>query len=197
VATDDGTLPYLPIDDAPAVQAVAPPAPAPTIADARLGLDVAALLLAAPGGDHLLMHGSTVGARVRIGKSGDVRAGIAFLRPERRTQDGTLYQRELLPLQLVVANHLPRLPALRLGVGAEAVLVGGEESGRERPSSWTLGAIGRVEYRYAIRSFALLAAVQTALHPRPWRTGPRDSLPLAGLPAWTVSTALGLEFTIF
>jgi hypothetical protein len=162
-----------------------------------MGLDVAALLLAAPGDDHLLMRGSTVGARVRIGRGADVRAGIAFLRPERRSVGDTSFQRELLPLQLVVASQLPRLRALRVGVGAEAVLVGGEVSGRERPSSWALGAIGRVEYRHAIRSFALLAALQTALHPPPWRTGPRDPLPLAGVPLWTMSAALGLEFTIF
>ncbi|HET6148083.1 MAG TPA: hypothetical protein VFH68_11185 [Polyangia bacterium] len=194
---DDATLPHSPIDDAPAVQA-APPPRAPTVDDARLGLDVAALVLAAPPGDHhLLMYGSTVGARLRLGQNGDVRAGIAFLHPERQSRAGIRYQRELQPMELVVASSLPRLRALRVGVGAQATLASGEESGRERPSSWAFGPIGRLEYRHAIRSFALLAALQIAMHPPRWHTGPRDPLPLAGVPPLTMSAGLGLEFTIF
>jgi hypothetical protein len=100
-----------------------------------------------------------------------------------------------------VASELPRVPALHVGVGLEAVLVSGEVAGRDGPSDWSLGAIGRIEYRHAIRSFALLAAAQAALHPPPWRTGRADKSsnpsPMTDMPPWTMGAALGLEFTVF
>jgi hypothetical protein len=222
----DATAPAgTPADSAPADQVVAPGAVAPARADAtppsrspdepptvrtapgapgardaRLAIDVSALVLAAPDGD-LFMHGATVGTRVRIGHAGQVRAAIALLRPQRRSLVNTPYQRELLPLELVISGEVPRVPALHVGVGLEAVLVSGEVAGRDGPSDWSLGAIGRIEYRYAIRSFALLAAVQAALHPPPWRTGREDQSPspspMADMPPWTMGAALGLEFTVF
>jgi len=195
-ASDDSTLTSLSVAETPA-QVAPPSAPSAPVDDARVALDVAAMMLASPGDDHLFMLGSTVGARVRIAPGGELRAGIAFLRPERRWLAGTSYRRELLPLQLALSGQVPQLPALRLGVGVEGILVGVDESGHERPSSWSLGALGRTEYRYAIRSFALLAAAQAALHPASWHTGPRDPQPLAGMPSLTVSLALGLQFTIF
>ena len=86
---------------------------------------------------------------------------------------------------------------LRAGVGLEASVVDIEDAGREYPSSWSLGALGRAEYRYAIHRFALLGAVQAALHPAAWRTGPRHLRSASSLPPWTLSLALGMKFTIF
>ena len=158
-------------------------------AEARVALNVAALMLVGTSGG-LFMHGSTLGVRVLFGRRLDLRAGISFLRPE----DGT-YHRELLPLQLSATIDVPRLSGLRAGGGVEAVLVSGDEGARDSPSAWSLGAIGRLEYRHAIRSFALMSSVQAALHPRSWSTG--DLAPALAIPPWTLAASLGLEFRIF
>jgi len=177
----------------PAVEQTAQPKAAP--ADERLALNVAAMVLGGTSGD-LFMHGSTLGLRLRLTHRLDARASICLLRPENVVQQGTAYHLELLPLALSAAFEIPGVPALRAGGGLEALLVTGDRDDRDGPSYWAFGPTARVEYRYAIRSFALLTAVQAALHPAPWSAG-RDDGPRVAIPLWTVGASLGLEFKVF
>jgi hypothetical protein len=180
-----------------AVPAVRQPAPKPTAApaDERLALNVAAMVVAGTSGD-LVMHGSTLGLRLRLTHRLDARASIALLRPENVEQQGTSYHLELLPLAASVAYEIPGVPSLRAGGGIEALLVTGDRDDRDGPSYWAFGPTARVEYRYGIRSFALFSAVQAALHPASWSAG-RDDGPRVAIPLWTVGASLGLEFKVF
>jgi hypothetical protein len=173
----------------PALRASAP-APAPPPAE-RLGVDVAATMLVGTSGG-LFMHGSTVGARVRLAPRLDLRAAIAFLRPQNFDHGDGRYHLELLPLQAAVLLAVPRLPGLRAGAGVETYLVTPDEDSR---SSWSMGPIAKLEHRLAIRSFALLSSVQAALHPRSWSIA-GDPSAAALLPTWTLSATLGLAFTV-
>jgi hypothetical protein len=177
----------------PAVQQPAQPKAAP--ADERLALNVAAMVVAGSSGD-LLMHGSTLGLRLRLTHRLDARASISLLRPENVQQQGKAYHLELLPLALSAAYEIPGVPALRAGGGVEAMLVTGDRDNSDGPSYWAFGPTARVEYRYAIRSFALLSAVQASLHPGSWSAG-RDDGPRVAIPLWTMGVSLGLEFKVF
>jgi hypothetical protein len=172
----------------------AAPTPPQPQAEARVALNVAALMLVGTSGG-LFMHGSTVGVRVVLGHRVDLRAGISFLRPENGKDRAAAYRRELLPLQLSTTLEVPHLSGLRAGGGMEAVLVSSDAGAGETPSAWSLGAIGRIEYRHAIRSFALMSSVQAALHPRSWSIG--DGAPALAMPPWTLAVSLGLEFRLF
>jgi hypothetical protein len=177
----------------PAVEQTAQPKAAP--ADERLALNVAAMVLAGTSGG-VLMHGSTLGLRLRLTHRLDARASICLLRPQNVEQQGTAYHLELLPLAATAAYEIPGVPSLRAGAGVEALLVTGDRDDRDGPSYWAFGPTARVEYRYAIRSFALLSAVQAALHPASWNAG-RDDGPRVAIPLWTVGVSLGLEFKVF
>jgi len=209
-AVEERALPATPPAPASLPTGVAPPAQAPpgravpavheqaqrtaAPADERLALNVAALVLSGPP-DGLFMHGSTVGVRVRLTPRLDARASISFLRPENVEQQGISRHLELLPLAASAAVEIPGLPALRAGAGVEGALVGGEVGGHDGPSSWAIGPIARLEYRHAIRSFALMAALQAAAHPAAWNTARGDDAP--AIPLWTVGASLGLEFKVF
>jgi hypothetical protein len=152
-------------------------------------------MLVAPSGG-LAMHGSTLGVRMAVGPRFDLRAGISFLRPQYGEREGVSYHRELFPLQLSTTLALPHLPSLRAGGGVEAFLVSGEEAGRDVAPAWSLGGTGRIEYRHAIRSFALMSSLHAAFHPASWNTN-RDPGPLFAIPSWTLGASLGLEFRIY
>jgi hypothetical protein len=169
----------------------APPAPPP---EERLALNVAATSLIGSSGD-LLMHGATVGVRLRVSHRIDVRAGITLLRPQRTRAEGIFLRRELLPLQLATTVELPGLPSFRAGVGIEALSISADSPAREMPSAWSPGALGRVEYRHPIRSFSLLASMQVAYHHPSWIAIGGEN-PWFVIPSWTLAAALGLEFRV-
>ena len=141
------------------------------------------------------MHGASLGVRVRVSHRLDVRAGITFLRPQRTRVDGISLRRELLPLQLATSVEVPRLPSLRVGGGLEVLAVSADSEHRELAPAWSFGAVGRVEYRHPIRSFALLASMQVAFHHGSWIAGSADNPPFV-VPPWTLAAALGLEFRV-
>jgi len=172
---------------------VAPPPPAPP-AEERLSLSVAGTSLVGTSGD-LLMHGAALGLRLRVTSSLDLRATISLLHPQRVSTDGTHLRRELLPLQIAAMFQVPRLPALHIGGGVEALSVAADTQHREMPSAWSLGGVGRVEYRHPIRSFALLASMQAAYHHVSW-IAIGDGNPRFVVPPWTLAAALGLEFKV-
>jgi hypothetical protein len=168
--------------------------PEPQVADERLALNVAGTSLVGTSGG-LLMHGAAVGLRIHLGRRIDLRAALSLLRPQRVRTEGSFLRRELLPLQLSAMLPFPRLPSFRLGGGVEALAVSADSEHREVPSAWSLGALGRGEYRHPIRAFAFLAAVQVAYHHPSW-VALGDGNPLFVVPPWTVTAALGLEFRV-
>jgi hypothetical protein len=178
---------------ASALQEQAQPRAAP--ANERMALNVAAMVLAGTAGG-LFMHGSTVGIRLRVTHRLDARASLSLLKPQNISHQGDAYRLEMLPLALAAAVEMPGVPGLRLGGGVEGLLIGGERSGREAGLYWSIGPIGRLEYRYAIRTFALMASLQAALHPASWNTA-GNAGPLVTVPPWTIGASLGLEFRIF
>jgi hypothetical protein len=151
-------------------------------------------VLAGVSGD-LLMHGVALGIRLRLTRRWDARASISFLRPQNIDEQGVRYHLELLPLAVATTAEVPGLPGLRAGAGAEALLVTPEQNG-DGPSSWAIGPMARLEYRYPFRSFALLPSAQAAFHPASWSTA-GDSGRLVPVPLWTVGLSVALEFKIF
>jgi len=189
---DDGPAPPPLERPVPAVQQQ-PPQKVPA-ADERLALNVGPTMLAGVS-DDLLMHGLALGIRLRLTRRLDARASISFLRPQNIDEQGVRYHLELLPLAVATTIEVPGLPRLRAGAGAEGLLVTPEQNGGG-PSYWAIGPIARLEYRYALRSFALLPSVQAAFHPASWSTA-GDSGPLVAIPLWTVGLSVALEFRIF
>jgi hypothetical protein len=160
----------------------------------RLALNVAAMGLAGLSGG-LFTPGLTVGLDVPLGHGVNLRGGISFLRPQHVHSEGAAVHRELLPLQITGTIRIPGLSALRGGAGLDAIWLSTEDEGRELPSVWSFGAIGRAEYRRPIRSFAMVASVQVAYHRAAWTLfGDPDAA--FWLPSWTIGAALGLEFKI-
>jgi hypothetical protein len=142
------------------------------------------------------LHGPTVGLRLRLTHSLDVRAAASFLGERDYEYRGNVYKIGVLPLTLAAAVEIPGVPNLRAGGGVEALLIHTERSGQEAPLHWAFGPMARLEHRWAIRTFALISALQAALHPASWNTaGNPESL--VTVPAWTVGLAVGLEFKIF
>jgi hypothetical protein len=184
----------------------APAAPPPTeaaiairptqlpVPDERLALNVALTSLGGTTGG-LLMHGATVGVRLRVGAGVDVRAAICLLRPQHVRSDGVWLRRELLPLQLVATVGAPSLPTIRAGLGVELISIAGDLKGQEMPAAWSPGPVARIEYRHRVRTFALLASVQGAFHHASW-IAIGDGNPRFVLSPWTVSGSLGFEFRI-
>jgi hypothetical protein len=198
-----------PAEAAPAAAALTPPLAPPEAPAAiaverpatvepgqeRLALSVAATsLVGASGG--LLMHGVAVGVKVRVSPRVGVGIGISLLRPQRVRSAGISLRREVMPLQLSTTIALPSLSAVRLGAGVEGIAVSGDSQGREMPPAWSLGVLGRAEYRHRIRSFALMAALQLTYHHREWSAADHDTPSSFAIPRWTVAGALGLEFQV-
>jgi hypothetical protein len=166
------------------------PTPAPRPAD--LALNVAATVLAGTSGDPF-MHGFSIGLRLRFTDQIDARLGAALLKPQNEHQGGVSFHRDIMPLHLVVESETPGVPNLHVGLGVEAFVIEIEQNDRNFLS---VGAVGRIEYRYAIRSFALLSSLQAGFHPDDWSTVKEGSGPLFAFSRWTLSVALGLEFNI-
>lgn len=164
------------------------------VTEERLAMNVALTTLGGTTGG-LVMFGATVGLRFHVDSRIDVRAAIGLLRPQRVHPDGVFLRRELLPLQLAAVVDVPRVPDLRAGLGVELISIAGDLKGQEMPAAWSPGPIARLEYRRAIRSFALLASVQGAYHHASW-IAIGDGNPLFVLSPWTVSGMVGFEFRI-
>jgi hypothetical protein len=169
------------------------PVAAPRPAD--LALNVAATVLAGTSGD-LFMHGFSIGLRLRFTDRIDARLGAALLKPQNDHQGGVSFHREIMPLHLLVESETPRVPNLHVGLGVEAFVIEGEQNDRSVSNFLSVGAVGRIEYRYAIRSFALLSSLQAGFHPDAWSNVKEGSGPLFEFSRWTLSAALGLEFNI-
>jgi hypothetical protein len=178
-------------DAGPVLQAQVPVAPG----EERLALNVAAMVLSDTAGN-LFMHGPALGLRLRVTHRVDARVSISFLNEQDFNYQGSTYQLGMLPLALAAAVEIPGVPALRVGGGAEGLLIHSERSGEEAPLHWSIGPIARLEHRYAIRTFALMSSLQVALHPRSWNTA-GNAGPLVTIPQWTLGASLGLEFKLF
>jgi hypothetical protein len=111
-------------------------------------------------------------------------------------QQGTAYKLDMFPFALTAGVAIPGLPIARVGGGVEGLLISGERSGQKAPLYWSIGPIARLEVRHALRSFALMSALQVALHPSSWNTA-GDAGPLAAVPRWIVGASFGLEFRLF
>jgi hypothetical protein len=190
---DDDPIPPASLAAVPAVQEQAQPRVAP--ADERLALNLAGMILTDTAAN-LFTHGPVVGLRLRVTPGLDVRAAISFLGERDFEYRGNVYKLGMLPLTLAAAVEIPGVPSLRAGGGVEGVLIHSERAGQEAPLHWAVGPIARLEHRYAIRTFALISALQGALHPPSWNTA-RNADSVITVPAWTVGVAVGLEFRIF
>ena len=167
------------------------PLPAPTPTETRLALSIGATTLIGTTGD-LFVYGLAVGARVALGPRVDLRAGFSMLGPQRSSVDGVPFTREVRTIALSSTIRLPHFTRLRAGGGLESMYV----ITNEKDAAWSVGMVGKVEARYAIHNFALLAAAQAAYHPAGWRRAmatPESFL----APPWTVGATLGIEFRLF
>jgi hypothetical protein len=142
----------------------------------------------------LVTEGVTVGLRLPISELLDVRARTALLRPARGKDHGVRYDRDLLPLDLLLTTAVLPLTRLRAGVGVAAAHVTDDDAGAG--SVWLLGPSATAEYRLPFPSFSVTGGLQVSWLPRAWRVTRAPDAHFE-FPVWTLAASLGLEFRVF
>jgi hypothetical protein len=177
----------------PAASVAAPAPPPAAVRPTRLALEVAGTVLGGLSGD-LVTEGLTLGMRLPLAGWLDLRLRSGLLRPTRHRDHDGRYDRDLLPVDLMMTTTIPGLPGLRAGAGIGALHAGDDEAGAG--SVWAPGVTGRVEYRRAVGSFAVVAGLEAAWRPRLARvtTAPDARFEV---PAWVAAACLGMEFAVF